>query len=88
MTKDEIKLEVLRILGAIAPEAELSSIRPDAPFRDQLDLDSMDFLNFVIALDQQLKVAIPELDYAKLNSLNACVDYLQSALRARPTHLE
>lgn len=48
MTKDEIRASVLRVLGEIAPEADLTRLKPDVSFRDQLDIDSMDFLNFVI----------------------------------------
>lgn len=83
MNRDEIRSRVLHILSAIAPEADLSRLKPDVPFRDQLDVDSMDMLNFVIALDQQLHVAIPETDYAKVATLNACVDHLAAALVSR-----
>lgn len=78
MTKEEIKAVVLRILGDIAPEADLSRLKPDVSFRDQLDIDSMDFLNFVIALDEELDVGIPESDYPKLSTLEACVELLSS----------
>ena len=79
MTRDEIRAAVLRALGEIAPEADLSAITPDLPFRDQLDLDSMDFLNFVIAAHAALHVEIPEADYPKLATLDGCVDYLARA---------
>jgi acyl carrier protein len=74
MTREEIKRVVLRLLGEIAPEADLNHLRPDLNFRDQLDIDSMDFLNFVIALDEELHLSIPESDYAKLASLDSVVD--------------
>ena len=76
MTQEEIKAAVLRILGEIAPEADLSRLKPDVSFRDQLDIDSMDFLNFVIALDEELHVGIPETEYAKLSTLNGCIELL------------
>ena len=76
MTGDEIRGAVLRVLGEIAPEADLSTIKPDVPFRDQLDLDSMDLLNFVIALHEALRVEIPEADYPKLATLDGAVHYL------------
>lgn len=76
MTKEEIRSTVLRILGEIAPEADLNNLKPDVSFRDQLDIDSMDFLNFVIALDEELHVSIPESDYAKLSSLDSSVELL------------
>lgn len=86
MTPDEIRSVVLRNLGAIAPEADLEHLRPDVGFREQLDIDSMDFLNFVIALHKELRVEIPEKDYPKLATLRGCTDYLvaRHAERARP----
>lgn len=77
MTRDEIKTKVLQILGAIAPEADLENLDPDANFRDQIDLDSMDYLNFVIVLDEEFAANIPETDYTKFVSLNACVERLE-----------
>jgi acyl carrier protein len=76
MTRDEIRAIVLRTLGEIAPEADLSTLAPDVSFRDQLDVDSMDLLNFVIALHAVLHVDIPEADYPKLATLDGCLDYL------------
>lgn len=84
LTADDVKRTALRILGEIAPEADLASLTPDVSFRDQLDIDSMDFLNFVIALHEALRVEIPEADYPKLTSLNACVDYLLARSAERP----
>ncbi|MBZ5525330.1 MAG: acyl carrier protein [Acidobacteriia bacterium] len=83
MTTQEISKEVLRILGNIAPEADLSGVRPDVPFRDQFDLDSMDMLNFVIALHKQFQIEIPEADYPRLSSLEGCAEYLESRQSAR-----
>jgi acyl carrier protein len=79
MTRDEIRATVLRTLGEIAPEADLSTLKADEPFRDQLDVDSMDLLNFVIALHAALHVEIPEADYPRLATLDGCVDYLAAA---------
>lgn len=76
LTREELNETVLRILGEIAPEADLSTLKPDVAFRDQLDIDSMDFLNFVIALHEALRVEIPEADYPKLASLKGCIEYL------------
>jgi len=83
VTKDEIRTVVLRSLGEIAPEADPATIKPDVGFRDQLDLDSMDFLNFVIALHQALGVDIPEADYPRLATLDGCVEYLARAAPRR-----
>jgi acyl carrier protein len=78
MNQAEIKATVLRILGEIAPEADLTHLKPDVSFRDQLDIDSMDFLNFVIALEEGLNVRINESDYPKLSTLRGCVEHLVS----------
>ncbi len=84
MTKDAIKATVLRLLGNIAPEADLTQLQPNADIRDELDIDSMDFLNFAIALHDVLHVEIPEVDYPKLATLNSCVEHLSTLLPNRP----
>jgi acyl carrier protein len=76
MTQQEIRKTVLRVLGQIAPEADLSEIKPNLRIRDQLDIDSMDLLNWVIGLHKELKVDIPEADYPRFATLDSCVDYL------------
>jgi acyl carrier protein len=76
MNRQQLRATVLDVLGQIAPEADPASIDPRVSLRDQLDIDSMDFLNFLIALDKQLHVEIPERDYGQLTTLDACVDYL------------
>lgn len=76
MTKEELRNTVLRLLSEIAPEADLAQLNPQISLRDQLDIDSMDMLNFMIALDKELHIAIPESDYRHLASLDTCVDYL------------
>ena len=83
MTREEIRATVLRVLGEIAPEADLARLEPDVSFRAQLDLDSMDFLTFVIALHETLRVEIPDADYPRLFTLDGCVDYLASAPSGR-----
>ncbi len=82
MTDDDIRDTVLRILGEIAPEADLSAIKPGVSLRDQLDVDSMDFLNFLIGVDAELHVDIPEADYPKLVTLDGCVRYIAERLQA------
>jgi acyl carrier protein len=83
MTRDEIRESVAKLLGKIAPEADLSRIKPNLRIRDQLDIDSMDLLNFVIELHKELKVEIPESDYPKLSTLDGCVNYVALALDAQ-----
>jgi len=76
VTADGVRATVLSVLGEIAPEADLGGVRGDVPLRDQLDLDSMDLLNFVVGLHAALGIDIPERDYGRLVTLDACVAYL------------
>ena len=76
MTTDALRASVLSVLGEIAPEADLGRVRGDVLLREQLDLDSMDMLNFVVGLHAALGVDIPEADYGKLTTVDACVAYL------------
>ncbi len=76
MSEPEIRAAAFKILRKIAPEANLDQIRPDENLRDALDIDSFDFLNFVIGLHEELNVEIPESDYRKLRNLAELVRYL------------
>ncbi len=76
MTPAELRPAVLKALHRVAPEADPKSIDPKRPLREQLDIDSMDFLNFVLALHRDLAVDVPERDYAKLATLESAVAYL------------
>jgi acyl carrier protein len=76
MTPDEIMADVFAALARIAPEARRKSIRGDAPLRDQLDLDSMDFLNLLVALHKRTGVEIPEADYARIATIDQLVAYI------------
>jgi acyl carrier protein len=76
MTDAEIRAAVLRALHQIAPEVDPGSIDPTASLRDQVDLDSMDFFNFVVGLSEELGVDVPEADYPRLSTLDGCVGYL------------
>jgi acyl carrier protein len=80
VTREEIRSAVLRALGEIAPEADPASLRTDLELRDQLDLDSMDILNFVVSLHAALGIEIPESDYRKFATLDGGVDYLVARL--------
>ena len=71
---------VVTLLRAIAPELEADSLAPARPLRQQVDLDSMDWLNFLVSLHERFGVNIPESDYAGLVCLNDVVDYLQKRL--------
>ena len=78
MTPDAIAREIVAALKKIAPEIDPASIEPAVSFRDQLDLDSMDFLNFVLALHERFGVDIPEADYPRLYTLDSAVAYVAS----------
>jgi len=81
MNENELRAVVIATLKSIAPEVEESDLRPDRPLRSQVDLDSMDWLNFLIGLHEKLKVEIPEADYARLVTLGDVLDYLGKKLK-------
>jgi len=83
MTREAIREEVLRALSSVAPEIDTQSLDPHRALRDQVELDSMDFLNFVIALHGSLRVDVPETDYPRFADLNGAVDYLAGRLGVR-----
>ena len=83
MNDEAIKAGVLRVLTRIVPEAQGEEIDPDVTFRDQFDIDSLDYLNFVLALEEAFDVRVPEVDYPRLGSLGGSVAYLSSFLTAR-----
>ncbi len=74
--RENLANTVLTLLRAIAPELEPDMLNPARPLRGQVDLDSMDWLNFLVSLHERLGVTIPETDYARLVSFNDVLDYL------------
>ena len=76
MTKEECKQVVLDIIAEIAPDEDFNDIKPDVRLRDQLDLDSMDFLDIVMGLRNQYGIEVPEDEYSQLASLDSCAEYL------------
>lgn len=80
MNQVDIRAVVREELANIAPEIDLSMISPTADLREALDIDSMDFLNFVTAIHQRFGVDVPELDYPKLITLDGAVKYLEIKL--------
>jgi acyl carrier protein len=80
MTENEVKQVALSVLASIAPEDADEALLPDKPLRRQVDLDSMDWLNFLLGLNEKLRVEIPEADYVKLVTLNDVVKYLVARL--------
>ena len=80
MTRETLRKVVVDALATVAPELDAASLLPRAPLREQLDIDSFDFLQFIIALAQSLSLSIPEADYGRLTTLDACLDYLEERL--------
>ncbi len=76
MNQAEAKALIADVLAGIAPEANLAAVPGNAELRDELDLDSMDFLNFVAALHERTRIDIPESDYPRLSTLDGAVAYL------------
>ena len=80
MTREEIKNVVLEIIQDIDEEVDLAGLQEDQALRDQLDLDSMDFLDIVMELRKRYKLQIPEDDYPQLATLQSCINYLEPRL--------
>ena len=82
MTPGEIKAVILDILEGIAPDEDLSQLRDDVPLREQLELDSMDFLDIVMELRKRHGIEVPEADYIQLASLDSSANYLTPKFNA------
>ena len=80
MVDQQIKKIVMDIIAIIAPDADLSNVKSDVQLRDQLDLDSMDFLDIVMELRKRYKIEVPKEDYPNLETLDSCVSYLRPKL--------
>ncbi|MDA3971196.1 MAG: acyl carrier protein [Desulfobulbaceae bacterium] len=80
MTRNEIKDLILEIIKDIDEDAEFDGLDPDKPLRDQLDLDSMDFLDIVMELRKRHGLLLPEDEYPELATLSSCVNYLEPKL--------
>ena len=82
MDRSDIRKVIQEELNNIAPEVDLASIDPAADLREALDIDSMDFLNFITAIHRRLGLDIPEVEYPKLVTLDGAVAYVETKLRA------
>ena len=82
MTREEIHKAVLDALAGVAPELDASALDPKADLRDALDLDSIDHLNFVVALHKATGIDVPQNDYRRMATLDGCVDYLFGRTKA------
>lgn len=81
MTNAEIRAAVIDILEGIAPDEDLGDLKDDLPFRQQLELDSMDFLDIVMELRKKYRVQVPEDDYVQLASMESTVKYLEPLMK-------
>jgi acyl carrier protein len=81
MTAAEIREAVLEILGDIAPDEDLNTLQEEIPFREQLELDSMDFLDIVMELRKRYRIQIPEEEYTELASMASTVRYLEPRMK-------
>lgn len=80
MTESELRQMIISLLQDVAPEIDPAQIQPNLSFRDQFDIDSMDFQNLMIALNKKTNIDVPERDYPKLVTLDGAVNYLKSRL--------
>ena len=83
MTNEEIVTAVKDIIATIAPDEDLTSLKMEVRLREQIELDSMDFLDIVMELRKRYGVQVPEEDYMQLATLQGCVDYLGPKLRGK-----
>ncbi|HEX3871289.1 MAG TPA: acyl carrier protein [Pirellulales bacterium] len=81
MTSAEIRDAIVNILEDIAPDSDLSNLKDDVSFREQLELDSMDFLDIVMELRKRYRVQVPEEDYPQLASMKSTVAYLEPRMK-------
>jgi acyl carrier protein len=81
MSAEEIRQVILDILARIAPDEDLSDLDDDVPFREQMELDSMDFLDIVMELRKRHRIQIPEDDYVNLRSMDSTVAYLEPSMK-------
>ena len=83
MTEDEVKQIVIDIINEIAPDEDTTDLKGEVSLRDQMDLDSMDFLDIVMELRKQHGIEVPEADYPELASLVSCANYLTPKFNAK-----
>ena len=86
MTEEEVVIAVKDIIQTVAPDEDVSSLDPAVRLREQIDLDSMDFLDIVMELRKLYGVQVPEEDYKELATLDGCVRYLHPKLTAKSLH--
>ena len=82
MGDQQVRERILDIISVVAPDADLSDVKGDVALRDQLELDSMDFLDIVMELRKRYKVEVPKDEYSRLETLDGCVSYLTPKMQA------
>jgi acyl carrier protein len=83
MDAESLRARVLETLAEIAPEADLGTLDPALSFHDQMEIDSIDYLNFMLSLEKRLGIRIPEADYPKMSSLDGCLAHLEPLMAAK-----
>jgi acyl carrier protein len=81
MTRQQIRETILEIIAQIVPDEDLSNLKGDVPIREQVELDSMDFLDIIMELRKRYGIEVPEDDYTQLATLDGSVDYLESRMK-------
>ena len=81
MTREQVREAIIEIIADIAPDEDLSGLSNGEPIRDQIELDSMDFLDIVMELRKRYKIEVPEKDYPELATMDGCVNYLEPELK-------
>lgn len=82
MTRDEVKKAITDIINDILPDGDCSNLDPGKKLREQLELDSMDFLDIVMELRKKYKIEVPEADYGRLATLDSCAEYLEPKMKS------
>jgi acyl carrier protein len=80
MDENSLRRKITESLIEVAPDIDRITLDPDINFRDQFEVDSVDFLNFMLDLEKRLEIKIPEVDYPKLSGMKGCLAYLQPLL--------
>jgi len=83
MTKEEVKSVLMEIVAEIIPDEDLTNLKYDIPIREQVELDSMDFLDIIMELRKRYRIEVPEDDYMQLATIDSSVAYLEPRMRDR-----
>ena len=81
MKPDDIRAMVLEVMSEIVPDEDISQLKGDVRIRDQIEMDSMDFLDMIMELRKRYSITVPEEDYMRLASLDGAVEYLEPLMK-------